>query len=414
MGKSHIMAYLSCSAVIAGSRLVVFDPHGYERKNGLLTKIEPLRPWFLRPPVEFDEPGPVLDEFRWLHAEYHSRRSTKGYRGIWQPVFAVIDEFNELLTMFDKKKEIPEIATIIGNLARGGRKYGIYVIITAHNWNLQNSGGSDVRNNIAGGRIAVGCESGAAATMLNVAQEEIKMYCNPPLKRGDAIIKVPERGLQRVHFPINGPEQSQAVADFMQDLFGLPANGLNQHIGPTKSNLVLLPCKGNNSDAVSPDKHAQEANSEIDIRSLPMHEYTPDSVRETGKQVKRETLDALIYWRMEGMSHRYISKVVKLSGKKYKPVYAPLCRELGLALGADDPMTPQEWEYLKKHHGYSCLACGRREPEIELDPDHVVPRSQGGSDAITNRQPLCRACNASKKDRTVDYRKQGVTQHGKA
>lgn len=71
---------------------------------------------------------------------------------------------------------------------------------------------------------------------------------------------------------------------------------------------------------------------------------------------------------------------------------------------AGGSFTLQEWEALKAYYGYTCLRCGRQEPEIELTVDHVVPLSQGGRNSIENLQPLCRTCNLSKHAKTIDYR----------
>jgi 5-methylcytosine-specific restriction endonuclease McrA len=64
----------------------------------------------------------------------------------------------------------------------------------------------------------------------------------------------------------------------------------------------------------------------------------------------------------------------------------------------------QEWQELKARYDYRCLCCGKQEPEIELTVDHVVPVALGGSDHISNIQPLCRSCNSSKWTKTTDYR----------
>jgi 5-methylcytosine-specific restriction endonuclease McrA len=66
--------------------------------------------------------------------------------------------------------------------------------------------------------------------------------------------------------------------------------------------------------------------------------------------------------------------------------------------------TEAEWEALKAYYNYTCLRCGKREPEVSLTRDHVVPLSQGGSDWITNLQPLCPICNSTKNDKMIDYR----------
>ena len=63
-----------------------------------------------------------------------------------------------------------------------------------------------------------------------------------------------------------------------------------------------------------------------------------------------------------------------------------------------------EWQELKLRHHSRCLCCHRYEPEIKLTIDHVVPVTRGGSNDISNIQPLCRKCNLSKGTQTTDYR----------
>lgn len=67
--------------------------------------------------------------------------------------------------------------------------------------------------------------------------------------------------------------------------------------------------------------------------------------------------------------------------------------------------TAQQWQTLKEKYNFTCLACGRREPEIKLTVDHILPVSKGGSNNIDNIQPLCGSCNSSKKDTFIDYRR---------
>ena len=71
---------------------------------------------------------------------------------------------------------------------------------------------------------------------------------------------------------------------------------------------------------------------------------------------------------------------------------------------AEGSFTAEEWERLKAEYNYQCLRCHRTPPEILLTPDHIMPLSKGGSNYISNIQPLCRSCNISKGTKIIDYR----------
>ena len=62
-----------------------------------------------------------------------------------------------------------------------------------------------------------------------------------------------------------------------------------------------------------------------------------------------------------------------------------------------------DWEILKKQYNFSCPACGRSEPDIQLTEDHIIPVSKGGSNNIENIQPLCKSCNSRKHNKIVYY-----------
>lgn len=71
---------------------------------------------------------------------------------------------------------------------------------------------------------------------------------------------------------------------------------------------------------------------------------------------------------------------------------------------AEGKHTSAEWRELCARYDYTCLCCGRREPDIKLSKDHIVPLVMGGRNSIDNLQPLCLQCNKSKGTREIDYR----------
>ena len=57
-----------------------------------------------------------------------------------------------------------------------------------------------------------------------------------------------------------------------------------------------------------------------------------------------------------------------------------------------------EWDAKKLEYHFTCPKCGKKEPEIKLSVDHIIPLSKGGKHCIENIQPLCKGCNSSKSD----------------
>ena len=65
--------------------------------------------------------------------------------------------------------------------------------------------------------------------------------------------------------------------------------------------------------------------------------------------------------------------------------------------------TKQEWENLKRAYSYICPSCKKREPEIKLTIDHIIPLSKGGTNYISNIQPLCGKCNNHKYTKVMTF-----------
>lgn len=65
--------------------------------------------------------------------------------------------------------------------------------------------------------------------------------------------------------------------------------------------------------------------------------------------------------------------------------------------------TLDEWSDLRREYGNTCIVPGCK--NTNLEPDHVIPVSKGGTSDISNIQPLCRFHNRSKGTKVIDYRR---------
>lgn len=46
--------------------------------------------------------------------------------------------------------------------------------------------------------------------------------------------------------------------------------------------------------------------------------------------------------------------------------------------------------------GFTCRYCGHAAPDVQLEVDHIIPRSKGGGDEPSNLVTACRDCNQGK------------------
>lgn len=76
-------------------------------------------------------------------------------------------------------------------------------------------------------------------------------------------------------------------------------------------------------------------------------------------------------------------------------------RRRAIMRGSGGKYTPEQWRDLCAKYNHVCLCCGKA---ARLTPDHVVPIAKGGSNDISNIQPLCLPCNLRKATKTTDYR----------
>ncbi len=59
-----------------------------------------------------------------------------------------------------------------------------------------------------------------------------------------------------------------------------------------------------------------------------------------------------------------------------------------------------------KRDDFTCQYCGRnvKQDKIKLHVDHIIPKSKGGEDIISNLRTSCSACNLGKSDILLNYR----------
>jgi 5-methylcytosine-specific restriction endonuclease McrA len=62
---------------------------------------------------------------------------------------------------------------------------------------------------------------------------------------------------------------------------------------------------------------------------------------------------------------------------------------------------PSLWSAVLARDHWTCCSCGRssRHERVLLEVDHILPRFQGGINAMDNLQTLCRKCNQGKSNR---------------
>ena len=73
-------------------------------------------------------------------------------------------------------------------------------------------------------------------------------------------------------------------------------------------------------------------------------------------------------------------------------------------LNAGGVFSEEEFKQKLIFYQYKCCKCGTNLKEAIIHRDHMKPLSKGGSNYISNIQPLCAQCNLSKNSKHRDYR----------
>lgn len=116
-----------------------------------------------------------------------------------------------------------------------------------------------------------------------------------------------------------------------------------------------------------------------------------------------EITERLAKWRQDH-PERW-SEIAAASKRRNREVQnAATARRYARMRGIGGSHTATEWLAIKARYDFRCLMCGRREPEIRLHRDHIIPVTRGGANTADNLQPLCKSCNSKKHTDILDLR----------
>lgn len=139
-----------------------------------------------------------------------------------------------------------------------------------------------------------------------------------------------------------------------------------------------------------------------------------DTLRASNREWRKNNLEKIFLYKEQNREHTRAYKEanrekIALGNKRWRAENPELVRDYKrrrkvLKRQAPGSHTLEQWNELKAQQDYTCLCCGKREPEITLTRDHIHPLIKGGSDDIANIQGLCRNCNSKKATSEIDYR----------
>jgi 5-methylcytosine-specific restriction endonuclease McrA len=122
----------------------------------------------------------------------------------------------------------------------------------------------------------------------------------------------------------------------------------------------------------------------------------PERAKKISQKTKEKNREKIRLWNREyGLKHKKERRIQLLNWRrknKAKAVQQVLLRRYR-AMGVGGKHTLEEWEALKRKYLFRCAICKKRKP---LTRDHMIPITKGGTNDISNIQPLCRQCNSRK------------------
>jgi len=77
-------------------------------------------------------------------------------------------------------------------------------------------------------------------------------------------------------------------------------------------------------------------------------------------------------------------------------------------------ISPKKRFEVFKRDNFTCRYCGRKTPNVVLEIDHVIPKSEGGSDDLENLVTSCWECNRGKGKTLIGEIQDGSSPHDRA
>src|SRR6266571_966890 len=375
-GKTSAVAFLASQMVMCGARLVVIDPHMFAPRDSLSKIIAPLSPWYALPPIDFEDTRQVVGAFQFVLQAYERRNRKNAKPG--EPLFLICDEWNLLLDMLDDD-ELVTVILAVRTIARSARKFGIWLCLIAQNWNLDSSGGPEIRKSITG-RLSFAQELSDMRMTLNTRDNRsLADLTATPLGKGQCIFKHPSYGMKRVWFPPMDRHECEIVALNMRQC-SLVVDTFNSEY------TLILPENDVHSEpeyldtptpyTVVPHVESTFPLSPLNVRSDELKLLISESefqqiiqagnrqIQETGKVVRTKLRDEL-GWDNYAYEHKIKPVCDSLSWHhRMKPV----------------KLSTEQKQELRDAAG-ECAKCGATD---NLTIDHITPRIKGGGNEREN------------------------------
>jgi 5-methylcytosine-specific restriction endonuclease McrA len=160
------------------------------------------------------------------------------------------------------------------------------------------------------------------------------------------------------------------------------------------------------------DKQWREGNRE---RKRELGRKSEKKCRANRYAYKRANIESINEWRRKKYAEDFEYRKKRNEGsndwKRRNPAKVLAWNKKRKAIKAkcEGSFTGEEWLELCARHGNKCLCCGKK--NVKLTVDHVIPLSKGGTNYISNIQPLCGNCNSKKGITDNDFRYSNVEQY---